>query len=71
MKKKELENIKNEKRETLVKKVSELKKKIRMDYMKIRVGQEANLKVVKNARRDLAQILTVLGQKGKGVEKEA
>lgn len=69
MKKKELNNIKNESREELVKKVAELKKKIRMDYMKIRVGQEKNLKMVKNLRRDLAQTLTVLGQKAKEVNK--
>ena len=63
MKKKEVQNLKTETLEKLQEKVRNLKKKIKLDYMKTRVGQEKNLKLVKNQRRDMAQTLTIIGQK--------
>lgn len=70
MKKKELNQLKEKSVKELTTQVEELKKNISLDYMKIRVGQETNLKTVKNQKRDLAQTLTILGQKSReGVTK--
>lgn len=69
MKTKELKNLKEKEVGELEKQVSELKKKVVLIYMNIRIGKEKNLKVVKNLRRDLAQVLTILSQK-KGETKE-
>ncbi|MBX4205615.1 50S ribosomal protein L29 [Candidatus Microgenomates bacterium] len=67
MKKKEFQQLSEKSVKDLTNKVTELKKKISMDYLKIRVGQEKNLRVVKNTRKELAQTLTVLASK---VQKE-
>ncbi|MEK7526313.1 MAG: 50S ribosomal protein L29 [Patescibacteria group bacterium] len=70
MKKKELEQLRQKSVEELVSQSEDMKKQISLDYMKIRVGQEKNLKLVKNAKKNLAQTLTVLSQKQKeGVTK--
>jgi ribosomal protein L29 len=62
MKKKEFKTLAEKSEKDLRAKVTQLKKKISMDYLKIRVGQEKNLRTVKNDRHELAQTLTVLGK---------
>ncbi len=69
MKTKELNQLKEKNVKDLNQKVLDLKKKIALDYMKIRVGQEKNLKMVRNAKKEVAQILTILGQKEKEIIK--
>lgn len=63
MKKKELEQIRLKQIKELKKMINEKQKEINLCFAKIKAGQEKNTKKVKNFRKDLSQILTVLKEK--------
>ena len=69
MKKKELIKLREKTKGELIKLIPEKKKEISETYAKTKAGQEKNLKKVKIARHDLAQVLTVIKEKDL-VEKE-
>ena len=64
MKTKELNKIRGKKTEDLEVMVMEKKRELTNAYANRKAGNESNLKVVKNTKRDLAQILTVIREKG-------
>lgn len=72
MKKKELESLRKKETQELVKELAEARQKASLTWSKMMVGKEKNLKAGKKARREIAQILTVISEKGevKTEEKE-
>lgn len=60
MKKNELQNIRKKETLDLEKLVKDKKKEIVVTYAKMKVGQEKNLKKIKNLKRDVSQILTII-----------
>lgn len=69
MKKTELTNLRTKTVAELKKMASEKKDEASMDYAKIKAGQEKNVKKSYLARKELAQILTILREK-EIIEKE-
>lgn len=69
MKKKELQTFKDKKLEELKKAVQEKRVEIAKASAEMYAGKEKNLKKAKNAKRELAQVLTLLRQKELGGEK--
>jgi len=65
MKKRELSQMREKKTNELVKIVAEKKKELVTVYGRVKVGRETNLKKAKNLRLDIAQILSIIGKKGK------
>lgn len=63
MKKNDLNSFRAKTAIELKKEVVKRRVEISSHYAKIKAGQEKNLKKAKNARRDLAQILTLIRQK--------
>jgi ribosomal protein L29 len=63
MKKKDLQALKSKSIEELKKMVSDKKKEADEAFIKTKAGQEKNLKKVKNLRKDIAQILTLVKEK--------
>lgn len=70
MKKKDLKSLRSKTKVELKKLVGDKKKEVNEAFVKTKTGQEKNLKKVKNARRDIAQILTLIKEK-EIVEKES
>jgi len=73
VKKKDLVSLKTKEIKELEKMAIDKKKASAEAYSKIKAGQEKNIKKVKNLRRDIAQILTVIRQKtltGEGKEEK-
>jgi ribosomal protein L29 len=64
MKKKDLTDLRNKKINELEKLLSKKRNELINTYAKIKAGQEKNLKKAKNIRRDVAQILTIIREKG-------
>lgn len=64
MKAKELKTLRLQEPAKLGAEVHDLEKKIALAQMDIRAGKEKNLKKVRNLRRSLAQVLTVIQEKG-------
>jgi len=60
MKKKELTSLRSKKIQELIKMVADKKKEATEVYSKMKAGQEKNLKKVKNLKKDIAQILTII-----------
>jgi ribosomal protein L29 len=69
MKKKDLQELRNKKIIELDKIVAKKKKESIMADVKMRTGQEKKLKKVKNIKREIAQILTIIREK-QIIEKE-
>lgn len=65
MKKRELEELRKSKMEDLQKKATELRAEIVQNSVKIAASEVTNLKLVKNLRKDLAQVLTLIKLKEK------
>lgn len=65
MKKRELEELRKNKIEDLQKNAEKLQREIAQNSVKITASEETNVKLVKNQRRDLAQILTLISAKKK------
>lgn len=63
MKKKDLQTFKDKKIEELTKIVQEKRVEISKAAAEMYAGKEKNLKKAKNAKRELAQMLTILRQK--------
>jgi ribosomal protein L29 len=63
MKKKDLKSLRTKPVKDLQKMISEKKKEASDTYLKIKSGQEKNLKKVNNLRTDISQILTVIKEK--------
>lgn len=63
MKKNDLAEIKKMDIKTLLEKVGKIKKELEGSILDKNMGKLSNLKQVKNKRKDLAQMLTVLKQK--------
>ncbi len=63
MKKKDLKNLRAKEIDELRKLVSEKKKEVAVIYGKVKVGQEKNLKKMKGLKKEIAQILTIIGEK--------
>lgn len=70
MKKKDLQSLRSKSIKDLKKMVSEKKEEASETFIKMKTGQEKNLKKVKNLRTDVAQILTVIKEKEIVDEKE-
>ncbi len=64
MKKKELETLRKKETKELARDLGEARKKASLTWSKMMVGKEKNLKAGRKIRREIAQILTVLSQKG-------
>jgi ribosomal protein L29 len=60
MKKHQLQELRGKKVEELSRELSGLQQKRFEAYVSLGLGKEKNLKVVKNIRRDIAQIMTLL-----------
>jgi len=60
MKKHQLKELKKSSKEDLQKKADNLRAEIAQNSVKITAGRESNLKLIKNLRQDLAQILTLI-----------
>lgn len=63
MKKKELSEIRAKGKEELDKLVSEKKLELGKVQAELRLGRVKNVKVAKNLRRDIAQLMTILHEK--------
>lgn len=63
MKKKDLSKLKEKSIKDLRKMVEEKKKEAQETFAKIKGGQEKNVKKFKSLRKDIAQILTLIGEK--------
>lgn len=63
MKKKELIKLRQDSVKDLRKKLQELITKKMQLSAKIAIGKEANVRLVKNLRREIAQILTIIHEK--------
>lgn len=63
MKKKELQEIKGKAIEEVVKLIQEKRKQIPLLALELKMGKHGNLRIIKNARRELAQLATILGEK--------
>lgn len=63
MKRKELIDLKSKEIKDLAKLAREKSHEAKKAKMEILAGKSKNLKVFKNLRRDIAQILTVVGEK--------
>lgn len=63
MKKKDLQALKSKSIKELRKMVLDKKKEANEAFIKTKAGQEKNLKKVKNLRKDIAQILTLIKEK--------
>jgi len=63
MKKKDLLDLRSKKTGELEKLLSKKRNELINTYVKIKAGQEKNLKKAKNIRRDIAQILTIIREK--------
>lgn len=63
MKKKDLKALRSKSANELRKMANEKRQKANKAFVEIKTGQEKNLKEVKNLRKDIAQILTVLKEK--------
>lgn len=64
MKRKELTDLKNKEIKDLIKMAAEKKFEAKKVRLNISGGKEKNLKMGKNIRRDIAQILTIVKEKG-------
>lgn len=62
MKKKDLINIKSRSSKDIIKLVFEKKSELKKKNLEIKSGKEKNLKVSKNLRRDISQLLTLIKQ---------
>ncbi len=69
MKKRELKELRGGSMEELNKKLSELQTKKVELAAKVASGKEKNLRATKNIRRDIAQILSILYEKGSRAKK--
>jgi ribosomal protein L29 len=63
MKKSELTKLREKSPSELMRRVEKLRGEIVSERTKMVSGKKKNLKVVRNKRRDLAQILTIIGEK--------
>ena len=63
MKKKDISDLRTKKLEDLLKLVSDKKKEIGKVALKIKSGEEKNLKKVKNLKLEVARILTIVKEK--------
>ncbi len=63
MKKNELTKLREKSPSELVRQAEKLREEIVSERTKMVAGKKKNLKVVKNKRKDLAQILTIVGEK--------
>lgn len=63
MKKKELKDLKAKEAYELNKLLGEKRVEFTKNSLDLKVGREKNLKKVKNLRRDIAQILTIIREK--------
>lgn len=73
MKKRDLEQARKLNRSQLEKKVAEVRLELKKNSVKIASGTENNLKLVKNMKRELAQLLTILKsapKENKSIKKE-
>ncbi len=68
MKKKDLIKIREESIDKAKKRLEELQKRRLEAGARIALGKEVNLKQVKNLRRDIAQLLTIIHEKEKKIE---
>jgi ribosomal protein L29 len=64
MKKKDLKSLREKSVDELKSLVIEKRNKIIADYAKIRAGKEKNTSLLRKLKRDLAQTLTILREKG-------
>ncbi|MBU0572551.1 50S ribosomal protein L29 [Patescibacteria group bacterium] len=74
MKKKDLQELRNKKVVELDKIVAKKKQETIMADAKMKTGQEKKIKKVKNLRREIAQVLTIIREKeilGEKEKKEA
>lgn len=60
MKINELRNLKKEEKKKITSLIFEKKLELNKIQVKIATGKEKNLKLVKNLRKDIAQLLTIL-----------
>lgn len=63
MKKKDLVSLRKKEVKELEKMVEEKKAKALNTHVKMQAGQEKNLKKVKNMKKEIAQILTIIKEK--------
>jgi ribosomal protein L29 len=63
MKKSELTKLREKSPSELMRRVEKLRGEIVSERTKMVSGKKKNLKVVRNKRKDLAQILTIMGEK--------
>ena len=63
MKKKDLNNLRKKTVKELLAEVEKLRRKRLELHTKIPVGKEKNVKAVRNLKKDIAQILTIVSEK--------
>ncbi len=64
MKVKELKDLQSKKREDLISMVSKLRVDLNKNAVKIASGKEKNLKVAWKIKKEIAQILSIIKEKG-------
>jgi ribosomal protein L29 len=69
MKKKDLQSLRKKETKDLQKMVSDKKKQIAENFIKLKAGQEKNFKKMANLKKEVAQIMTVIKEK-EIIEKE-
>lgn len=63
MKKKELSQLRTKSIDELAKTAAQLNEEIAQLSLEVKVGKHKNVRTIKNKRRELAQVLTVLREK--------